>query len=59
MPLAGKMRLQIHDKQLRREMMLEGVVSILEDINPRMLEVKLSGFLSDEKQKQKEKERAA
>ena len=59
LPLAGKMRLQIHDKQLRREMMLEGVVSILEGINPRMLEVKLSGFLSDEKQKQKEKERAA
>ena len=27
------------------EMMLEGVVSILEGINPRMLEVKLGGFL--------------
>jgi flagellar motor component MotA len=25
--------------------MLEGVVSILEGMNPRMLEVKLSGFL--------------
>jgi len=26
-------------------MMLEGVVSILEGINPRMLEVKLGGFM--------------
>jgi chemotaxis protein MotA len=53
LPLAGKMRLLLHDKQLRREMMLEGVISILEGINPRMLEVKLGGFLSDEKQKEK------
>jgi flagellar motor component MotA len=26
-------------------MMLEGVISILEGINPRMLEVKLGGFV--------------
>src|ERR1035441_7014045 len=43
LPFAGKMRLRIHDQHQRREMMLEGVVSILEGINPRMLEVKLSG----------------
>ena len=30
-----------------REMMLEGVVSILEGMNPRMLETKLLGFLAD------------
>ncbi len=45
LPLAGKMRLRIHDEYQRREMMLEGVISILEGINPRMLEVKLSGFV--------------
>jgi chemotaxis protein MotA len=28
-------------------MMLEGVISILEGMNPRMLEVKLSGYLDD------------
>jgi chemotaxis protein MotA len=59
LPLAGKMRLHVRDEQLRREMMLEGVVSILEGINPRMLEVKLSGFLNGNKQKQKQQERAA
>jgi chemotaxis protein MotA len=55
LPLAGKMRIHVRDEQLRREMMLEGVVSILEGINPRMLEVKLSGFLNDNKQKQQER----
>jgi chemotaxis protein MotA len=46
LPLAGKMRLRLRDDVNRREMMLDGVVSILEGMNPRMLEVKLSGFLS-------------
>lgn len=44
LPLAGKMRLRIRDEYQRREMMLEGVVSILEGLNPRMLQVKLAGF---------------
>ena len=45
LPFAGKMRIRIHDDQQRHEMMLEGVISILEGMNPRMLEIKLSGFL--------------
>lgn len=60
LPFAGKMRIYVHDNQQRREMMLEGVISILEGMNPRMLEIKLSGFLSNAQQKMKEqKERAA
>jgi len=47
LPFAGKMRIRIHDEHNRREMMLEGVISILEGINPRMLEVKLGGFVED------------
>jgi chemotaxis protein MotA len=47
LPAAGKLRIRIRDEHQRREMMLEGVISILEGINPRMLEVKLSGFLED------------
>jgi chemotaxis protein MotA len=54
LPFAGKMRIRMHDDQLRREMMLEGVISILEGINPRMLEVKLAGFIQDPTKKQKE-----
>lgn len=38
------MRLRIRDDNQRHEMMLEGVVSILEGMNPRMLEVKLAGY---------------
>jgi chemotaxis protein MotA len=57
LPMAGKMRLRIRDDVQRREMILEGVISILEGMNPRMLEVKLSGFFNrTEKEKQ---ERAA
>lgn len=51
LPFAGKMRLRISNGHRSREMMLEGVVSILEGINPRMLEVKLNGFLNEAEQK--------
>ena len=47
LPFAGKMRMRIRTTHRRREMMLEGVISILEGINPRMLEIKLAGFLDD------------
>lgn len=45
LPVAGKMKLRIREEQLAREMTLEGVASILEGMNPRMLETKLHGFL--------------
>jgi flagellar motor component MotA len=39
-----------------REMMLEGVLGILEGINPRVIEEKLNGYLSHEERKsEKEK----
>jgi chemotaxis protein MotA len=55
LPFAGKMRLRIHSSHRRREMMLEGVISILEGMNPRMLEIKLSGFLDAKNQEQRER----
>jgi chemotaxis protein MotA len=55
LPFAGKMRIRIHDEHQRREMMLEGVISILEGMNPRMLEVKLAGFLDDSSRDKKER----
>jgi chemotaxis protein MotA len=57
LPLAGKMRLRIREDHQRREMMLDGVASILEGINPRMLEIKLAGFV--EQSARKKQERAA
>jgi chemotaxis protein MotA len=55
LPFAGKMRLRMREEHLRREMMLEGVISILEGMNPRMLEVKLAGFLDDETREKNER----
>jgi chemotaxis protein MotA len=46
LPISGKMRLRIREEQIEREMTLEGVVSILEGMNPHMLETKLVGFLA-------------
>ncbi len=53
LPSAGKMRLRMRDEQIVREMTLEGVISILEGMNPRMLEAKLLGFLSESPQESK------
>jgi chemotaxis protein MotA len=45
LPVAGKLKIRIREEQIIREMTLEGVISILEGMNPRMLEEKLLGFL--------------
>jgi hypothetical protein len=45
LPTAGKLRHRLRFRQILRELTLEGVVSILEGMNPRMLEAKLKGFL--------------
>ena len=45
LPAAGKMKLRIRAEQILREMTLEGVASILEGVNPHVLETKLLGFL--------------
>ncbi|HUB03250.1 MAG TPA: flagellar motor protein [Terriglobales bacterium] len=46
LPAAGKLRIRVREEQIIREMTLEGVLSILEGMNPRMLEAKLLGFLT-------------
>lgn len=50
LPAAGKLKIRIREEQLVRELILEGVISILEGMNPRMLETKLIGLLRPEKQ---------
>ena len=44
LPAAGKLRQRSREAQRRKEMALEGVISILEGLNPRMIEIKLTGF---------------
>lgn len=55
LPFAGKMHMHIRSGSRSREMILEGVISILEGINPRMLEIKLNGFLNETERLKKEK----
>jgi len=50
LPASGKIKIRIRQEQIRREMMLEGVVSILEGMNPRMLETKLQSFFAEANQ---------
>ena len=54
LPFAGKMRIRIRDEQRRREMMLEGVIGILEGMNPRMLQLKLACFAEESSRNQEE-----
>lgn len=57
LPAAGKLRIRIREEQVVREMMLEGVVSILEGMNPRMIETKLVSFLAEMPVQEREGER--
>jgi chemotaxis protein MotA len=47
LPAGGKLRIRLREEEMHREMMLEGVISILEGMNPRMLETKLRSFGSE------------
>jgi len=49
LPSSGKLKIKSREEQVLREMTLEGVISILEGMNPRMLETKLLGYLEEQK----------
>jgi chemotaxis protein MotA len=56
LPSSGKLKIRIREEQVLREMTLEGVISILEGMNPRMLETKLLGFLENSNPVESERE---
>ena len=47
LPAAGKLKIRHREEQMAKEMILEGVISILEGMNPRMMETKLRTFLAE------------
>jgi len=49
LPAAGKLKFRHREEVMLKEMMLEGVISILEGMNPRMIETKLRTFLFESK----------
>ena len=51
LPFAGKLKSRLREQQLIREMTLEGVISILEGLNPRAIESKLQSYVSDRRER--------
>ena len=49
LPAAAKLKFRHREHTMIQEMMIEGVISILEGMNPRMIETKLRTFLFDSK----------
>lgn len=45
LPCAGRLRLMVERRQVMRELMIEGVVAIVERTNPRAIEARLSVYL--------------
>jgi chemotaxis protein MotA len=50
LPSSGKLKIKGREEQVLREMTVEGVISILEGMNPRILETKLHGYLMGQRQ---------
>jgi chemotaxis protein MotA len=59
LPWAGKLKIKLRKEQVLREMKLEGVISILEGMNPRMLETMLVGYLQEHEQQPQQKAAAS
>ena len=47
LPLAGKLRIRLRERQLLREMALEAVASIMEGLGPRALREKLQCYIAE------------
>jgi chemotaxis protein MotA len=45
LPWAGKLKIRLRERQVTQEMILEAVLSIIEGVNPRALEMQLGRFL--------------
>jgi chemotaxis protein MotA len=57
LPAAGKLKFKHRQAIIIKEMMLEGALGILEGQNPRVIEGKLSSFLEEKLQKEREQAR--
>lgn len=55
LPSSGKLKSKGREEQLLREMTVDGVISILEGMNPRILETKLVGYLAEHERREPQK----
>jgi len=51
LPVANKIKARIHEESSTKELMIEGVVSIVEGMNPKLIRVKLEAFVEEKGQK--------
>jgi chemotaxis protein MotA len=59
LPISGKLKVRARAEMVSKEIMLVGVISILEGENPRLIEDKLKSFLSHKAQEEKTGREAA
>jgi len=53
LPLAGKLRIRLRQRQLMREMILEAVASMMEGVGPRAMKEKLECYIAEQTVKTK------
>jgi chemotaxis protein MotA len=46
LPCAGRIKILMRRKQMLRELMLDGVISMVEKVNPRVFEAKFATYLA-------------
>jgi len=51
LPMAGKLKVRNHHDNMMRELILEGVCSMVDGDNPRLIEQKLGGFIAEHERK--------
>ena len=51
LPMAGKMKLKVKGLMMTKELILEGLLSIATGENPRSIQEKLEGFLTESQRK--------
>jgi chemotaxis protein MotA len=59
LPMAGKLKLKVKIQLITKEIMLVGVIGILEGENPRLIEDKLKSYLSRSEQEEPQKNKAS
>ena len=55
LPCAGRLRMMARRRQVLRELMLEGVVAIVERVSPRLVEKRLTPYLVESRESKAEK----
>jgi chemotaxis protein MotA len=59
LPAANKLKARLQDSIRTKEMMLEGVCSIAEGLNPKLIRSKLEAYLRDEMESEAKKKKDA